>query len=83
MEYLALHTGAPKVNWEDDTSCIYVAEAKDLILDFNTLTFLSAFYKKNLTMVSLFQHMGRLVQCRKICAPNYMQVQLSVGVLNG
>ena len=28
MEYLALQTGAPRVNWEDNTSCISVVEAK-------------------------------------------------------
>ena len=28
MEDLALHTGAPTVNWEDNTSCISVVEAK-------------------------------------------------------
>ena len=28
MEDLALHTGAPKVYWEEDTSCIYVVEYK-------------------------------------------------------
>ena len=28
MEDLALHTGAPTVYWEDNTSCIYVVEAK-------------------------------------------------------
>ena len=28
MEALALHTGAPTVNWEDNTSCISVVEAK-------------------------------------------------------
>ena len=28
MEALALHTGAPTVHWEDNTSCIYVVEAK-------------------------------------------------------
>ena len=27
-EALALHTGAPKVHWEDNTSCISVVEAK-------------------------------------------------------
>ena len=46
MEYLALHTGAPKVNWEDDTSCIYVAEAKDLILDFNTFLIIRLVHRK-------------------------------------
>ena len=28
MEALALHTGANTVHWEDNTSCIYVVEAK-------------------------------------------------------
>ena len=28
MEYLALHTGEPKVHWEDNTNCIYVVESK-------------------------------------------------------
>ena len=28
MEALALHTGAPAVHWEDNTSCIYVVEDK-------------------------------------------------------
>ena len=28
MEALALHTGAPEVHWEDNTSYIYVVKAK-------------------------------------------------------
>ena len=28
MEVLALHTGAPRVHWEDNTSCISIFEAK-------------------------------------------------------
>ena len=28
MEAISLHTGAPTVNWEDNTSCIYVVETK-------------------------------------------------------
>ena len=28
MEALELHTGAPTVHWGDNTSCIYVVEAK-------------------------------------------------------
>ena len=28
MEALVLNTGAPTVHWEDETSCIYVVEAK-------------------------------------------------------
>ena len=34
-------------------------------------------------MVFLFINMRSLVSCRKICAPNHFQFQLSVGVLNG
>ena len=28
MEALEIHTGAPTVHWEDNTSCIYVVEFK-------------------------------------------------------
>ena len=28
MEALALHTGAPPENWEENTSCIYIVESK-------------------------------------------------------
>ena len=28
IEYLALHTGAPTVHWEDKKSCIYFVEDK-------------------------------------------------------
>ena len=28
MEDLEIYTGAPTVHWEDNTSCIYVVEAK-------------------------------------------------------
>ena len=28
IEALSLHTGAPTLHWEDNTSCIYVVEAK-------------------------------------------------------
>ena len=32
MESLALHTGAPTVHWEDNTSFIYVVESKRVTL---------------------------------------------------
>ena len=83
MEALALHTGTPTVHREDNTSCISIVEAKNLLLELNTLKFLYFFYKKMLTMVYLFQKMRSIVSCRQICAPNRVQVQLSVGVLNG
>ena len=28
MKALSLHTGAPTVHWEDNTSCIYVIESE-------------------------------------------------------
>ena len=56
---------------------------KYLLLELNTWTLLSVFYKNNLTMISLFQNMRSIVSCRQICAPNLVQVWLSVRVLNG
>ena len=56
---------------------------KEFFLELNTMKVLSDFYKINSTMVFLFQNMISLVPCRKICAPNHVQVQLSVRVING
>ena len=56
---------------------------KELLLELNTLTFLSVSYKNNLTMVSLFQNMINIVSYRQICAPNHVHVQLSVGEITG
>ena len=76
MEALALYTGAPTVHWEDNTSCIYVVEAKRVTpRELNTLILQSVFYNRNLTMVSFFQNMRIPVSCRQICAPNHVQVQ--------
>ena len=55
---------------------------KGLLLELNTLTLMSAFYKNNLTKISLFQNMRSLVPLQNICAQNYVQVQLSDGVKN-
>ena len=83
MESLDLHTGAPTLHWEDNTSCIYVVKVKNLLIYLNTFACLSGFYTKELTMVYLFQNMRSLVSFRKICAPKHIQVQLSVGITNG
>ena len=56
---------------------------KKFLIELNQLTFLCVLYKNNLIMVSLFLNMRSLVSCRQICAPNHVQVELSVGVLNG
>ena len=55
---------------------------KLLLLELNTLIFLSNLYKKFLTMVYLFQNIINLVSYQQIFAPNHLQVQLSVGVIN-
>ena len=84
METLALHTGAPTINWEENTSCISVFKAKRVTpLVLKNWTFLSIFYNNNLTMVYLFQNMRSLVSCRQIFAPNHVQIQSSSRVLNG
>ena len=49
MEALALHTGAPKVHWEDNFFIFLLLRLKELLLELNTLIFQSIFYKINLT----------------------------------
>ena len=83
MESWSVHTGAITWNWEDNTSCIYIVESKRVTPRVKHINIPVYFYKKFLTMVSLFQNMRSLVQYRQICAPNYLQVQLSIGVIYG
>ena len=83
MESLALHTGAPTVHWEYNTSCIFVVEAKMVTPIVKHIGIPVFFYRKNFTMVFLFQNMKSLVCFRKVCTPNHVQVQLSVGTLIG
>ena len=47
------------------------------------MAFLSDFYKNHLTMVYFFQNIRSLLSFRHICAPKHVQLQLSVGVING
>ena len=56
---------------------------KEFILQLNIFTLLYFFYKKKLTMVSLFENMRSPVSFRQIWSPNHAQVILSVLVLNG
>ena len=83
MESLALHTVAPTVHWEDNTSYIYVVEAKIVTPRVKQIDIHVCFLQEKLTIISLFQNMRSLVSCQQICAPNHVQVELSVGVLNG
>ena len=83
MESLALHTGVPTVHWEYNTSCIWDVEDKLVTPRVKHIYIPVCFYNKNSTMVFLFQNMISSVPCRHICAPNHVQFQLSVGLLNG
>ena len=83
MVVLSLHTGAPKVHWGFNTSCISVVESKIITPRVKKIIFLSVSYKNNFAMVLLFTNMRRLVSFRQICAPNHILDQLSVGVLHG
>ena len=74
MEDLALHTGAPTVYWEDNTSCISIVESKIVLPIVKHIDILSILYNRNLTMVSFFQNMKSQVSFRKICAQNHVQV---------
>ena len=83
MEALSLHTGAPTVHWEYNTSFISVVEAKVVTPRVKHIDIPVCFLQENFKIVSLLQNMRSLVSFRKICAPNHVQVQLSVGVING
>ena len=83
MEDLALHTGAPTVHWSDNKNCIYVVESKRVTPIVLKIDIPVCFIQETLTMVFLIPTMISIVSYRHKCAPNYVQVQLSVGVLNG
>ena len=83
MEALALHTGAPTLHWEYNTSFIYVVEFKRVTPIIKHIGIPVFFLLEFFTMVSLFQNMISLVSCQNICAPNHVQFQLSVGLING
>ena len=46
MEALALHTGAPTVHWEDNTTCISVFEAKRVTPIFKHIDILICFIQE-------------------------------------
>ena len=83
MEALVLHTGAPKVHWEYNTSCSYIVEAKRFIPTVKHIAIPAYFLQYFLTMLFLFQNIRIIVSYQQICASNHVQVQLSDGVLNG
>ena len=82
MEALAINTGAPTVHLEDITTLYTLLNLKGLLLGSNIFIFLSTLYNNNLTMVCLFPNMRILVSLCQLCAPNHVQVQLSVILIN-
>ena len=51
MEALVFHTGAPTEIWNKTQIVFMLLKLKLLLLELNTLTFLSISYNNNLTMV--------------------------------
>ena len=51
IEALALHTGAPKLHWKDNTSCISVVEAKIVTPRVKKIDITVCFIQVKLTMV--------------------------------
>ena len=83
MEALALHTGVPKVHWEDNTHCIYVIEDKIVSTRVKHIDITVCFIQEKFYDGIFPPNMRSLVSHHKICAPTYVQVQLSYVVLNG
>ena len=83
MEALSLLPTAPTVYWEENTSHIYVVETKIVSPRTKHIDTPICFLQEKLTMFSLLQNMRILVSCQKICAPNHVDVQLTVVVING
>ena len=75
MEALALHTGAPTVHWEDNTSFISFVEAKIVTHRVKRIDISFCFLQEQFTIVPFFQNIRSTVSCRQICAPNHVQVQ--------
>ena len=55
MEAIALQTCAPTVHWEDNTSCIYVVEAKIVTTKVKHIVIPICFPQEQFTMVLCFQ----------------------------
>ena len=82
MEALALHTGAPTLHWEDSTSFISVVEAKRVTNRVKNIDIPVCFLQEQFDNGLFIPNMRSLVSFWQICAPNHVQVQFSVVVLN-
>ena len=74
MGLLAIHTSAPTIHWEENTSFIYVVESRIITPIFKHIEIPVCFLKFVLIMVSLFQNMRSIMLCWKICAPNHVHI---------
>ena len=83
MEALSIHTNAPTVHWEDNQSCISIVKVKIVIPRVKHIAIPVCFIQKKNDNSIFVPNMISLVSYRQICAPKHVQVQLSVGVLNG
>ena len=68
---LEIHTGAPTLHWEENTSYIYVIEARMVIPAVKKIHIPVCFLQGNLTTVFLLKNTRSPVSCRHICAPNH------------
>ena len=72
MEYLALHTGAPRVHWEDNTTCISVVESKRVNPRVKHIGITVYLYKKidNVIFVPKYEKSNVMPQdmCTKTCS---------------
>ena len=82
IEDLVLHTRATKVHWQDNKSSIHVVESKRVTPIVFKMDIPIFFIQEHLTMVFLLRTMISLMSYSNICAPNHVQVQLSVGLIN-
>ena len=83
MEVLALHTCAPTVHWKTNTSCICVVEDKIFTPRVKYIDIPVYFLLEQFVNDIFVPKYESLVSYRKICAPNHVQVKLSVKVING
>ena len=82
MEELSTQTGAPTEHWEDNTSFISVVESKRVTPRVKHIVITVYFLLEQFDNGIFFHNMISLVSLRKIFAPNHVQVQLSVRVIN-
>ena len=75
MKSLALHTGAPKVNWEYNKSCIYVVESKLVTHGVKHIDIPACFLQEQFNNGLFIPKYESLVSFQQIWAPNHMQVQ--------